>query len=650
MAIATDSFSTVISSEELTQAGIVRISDILTMADLWQTSSLSGFIHQVSVNGLSAFGHEQIAVYLDGQELTPNLLNMVSLESLPLDVSAIDSIVFDNIPKRMGDGALKSGGVINIYSRKRVANIALKLGNETGEPGPYRNTDRKTPNIDTIGPLANLSLAIPLPPYYLNLYANGQIFMFTDQTVHLRNQEILDGVPNVKRWLINSSRPELAAGGILLKPGYTGDLFQIHGVYQESYEDKLMTFFEPVSREIPFDVRRTQMGLSSAIGRANQAWRVQWSLHKKDLRVIERYNSIGFQSDWHFINTRAHVGVAGRWAPLGHIQSGINVEEYQFGYIDSASYAPKKSLVNSIYLNLSELIFWDTPYMIDLNLKAIEGKYYPSILLDLDRDLMEEQLQMALAFSHTQSPSWEQNSLLDPNGGFAEFLEQNSIPENHDQDPGITSRRTTVDFSLSHRINPQSRVGVGTHFRKDRGLSLNILDSVGFIEPGRGFETHYSLVGNSGGSNISVDLVWDFVDQGPITHKVFLSKRWVLNGNNGYQRLYQHIPSFSSRYRINWVVNSRMNICLSTRYKSGSQWEEYRALEGVEWSNVTETQTHSPDIPASLTFDISIRKKFWGDNLDAALIIRNILDEENWLHPIGGEDGRTFYIVLNIHP
>ena len=93
-----------------------------------------------------------------------------------------------------------------------------------------------------------------------------------------------------------------------------------------------------------------------------------------------------------------------------------------------------------------------------------------------------------------------------------------------------------------------------------------------------------------------------------------------------------------------------MNIWVVGHYESGSNWEEYRALEGIEWLNETQVQSHSPDVPASFTIDVTIRKKFLGENLDAALIIRNILDEEKLLHPIGGDEGRTFYIMLNIHP
>ena len=115
-----DTFSRVVSREELAQAGVLRISDVLALVETWQVSSLSGYLHQTSVNSLSPYGQELLAVYLDGQEITPDLLNMVNLESIPLDVSAIDSIVFTSIPKRMKGGALTSGGSINIYSLKKI--------------------------------------------------------------------------------------------------------------------------------------------------------------------------------------------------------------------------------------------------------------------------------------------------------------------------------------------------------------------------------------------------------------------------------------------------------------------------------------------------------------------------------------------------
>ncbi|MBT5267856.1 MAG: hypothetical protein HOL70_00235, partial [Candidatus Marinimicrobia bacterium] len=479
-----DTFSRVVSREELAQAGVLRISDVLALVETWQVSSLSGYLHQTSVNSLSPYGQELLAVYLDGQEITPDLLNMVNLESIPLDVSAIDSIVFTSIPKRMKGGALTSGGSINIYSLRKVANIALKLGNETGEPGPYRYTDRLTPNIDTIGPLANFAVAIPISSFYINSYANGQIFMFTDQTVHRRNQDLLEGQPNVKRWLINSIRPEMVSAAVLLKTGYTGESFQVHALHHQSYADKLMTFFEPLSREIPFDVLRKQSAFSGVFGKIEKSRRILWSIHENDLAIKERYNRIGFQSDWHFVKTRAHLGVELNGNKASSTKTGLNFIQHQFGFLDSAEYEPKQTLTRSIYLNHRKVIFQNVPIMIDIELKLENNRYYPSVLIDLSRSLLEGRTKMALALSHTQAPSWEHNSLLDPNAGLLEIIEQNLEPDHYEYGYEATRKRSTADVFLEQQVNNRNHIKIGAHFRKDDGLSLNILDSVSFIQPG----------------------------------------------------------------------------------------------------------------------------------------------------------------------
>jgi hypothetical protein len=645
-----DAFTTVVSRDELAQSGILRISDVLSQAEHWQTASLSGYLHQTSVNGLSPFGQEQIAVYFDGQDITPDLLNMVDLESLPLDISAIDSIVFTSIPKRMGDGSLRLGGSIDIYSLKKVANIALKLGNETGEPGPYRYTDRLTPNIDTIGPLANLAVAIPISSFYINSYANGQIFMFTDQTVHRRNQDLLEGQPNVKRYLINSIRPEMVSGAVLFKSGYSGKRFQVHGLHQQSYSDKLMTFFEPLSREIPFDVLRKQSAFSGVLGKAENSKRILWSIHENDLAIKERYNRIGFQSNWHFVKTRAHLGVEFDTNKMRSTKAGFNLKQQQFEFLDSVEYSPKETLTRSVYLNHTNMISRDIPIMIDIDLKSQNNKYYPSVLFDMSRSMFEGRTQMALALSHTQSHSWESNSLLDPNAAFLEILSQNLEPDNYEFGLETTRERSTLDVSFGQQVNDRNQIKFGAHYRINSGLGLNVLDSVSFIQPGRGFDNYTFLGKSSHGSNVSLDFTWSYSSLSTLTHHIFLSKRFDVNGDDAYHQIYNHIPSFVSNYRFNWVVNQRMNIWLLASYESGSKWEEYRNLEGIEWVNETQVQSHSPDIPASFAIDMTIRKKFWGDNLDAALIMRNIFDDERLLHPIGGDEGRTFFLLLNIHP
>jgi hypothetical protein len=645
-----DAFSRVVSREELAQAGVLRISDILSLVELWQVSSLSGYLHQTSVNSLNSYGQELIAVYLDGQEITPDLLNMVNLESIPLDVSAIDSIVFTSIPKRMGDGALKSGGSINIYSLKKVASIALKLGNETGEPGPYRYTDRLTPNIDTIGPLANIGIAVPMSSFYFNSYANGQLFMFTDQTVHRRNQDLLEGRPNVKRWLINSVRPEMVSAAVLLKAGYSGESFQVRGLHHQSYADKLMTFFEPISREIPFDVLRKQSAFSGVFGKIENSRKILWSIHENDLAIKERYNRIGFQSDWHFVKTRAHLGVEHNRNKTRSTKAGLNVVQHQFSFLDSAEYEPRQTLTRSIYLNHRKVIFQNVPIMVDIDLRLENNSYFPSVLIDLSRSLLEGRTEMTLALSHTQAPGWEHNSLLDPNAAFLEIVEQNLEPDRYEYGHETTRERSTVDISVLQKVNNRNHIKIEAHFRIADGLSLNILDSVNFIQAGRGFDTYAFLGKTSHGSNASFDFAWSYSNQPTLTHHLFLLKRFDINGDDEYHQIYRHVPTLKSEYRFNWSANPRMNVWIAAHYESGSQWEEYRELEGVEWLNDTQVQTHSPDVPASFTIDVTIRKKFLGENLDAALIIRNILNEEKLLHPIGGDEGRTFYLVLNIHP
>jgi hypothetical protein len=645
-----DAFSRSVSREELAQAGIMRISNALSLVELWQVSTLSGYLHQTSVNSLNPFGQELIAIYLDGQEITPDLLNMVNLESIPLDVSAIDSIVFTNIPKRMDDGALQSGGSIHIYSLKKAANIALKLGNETGEPGPYRYTDRHTPNIDAIGPLANFAVAIPISSFYINSYANGQIFMFTDQTVHRRNQDLLEGRPNVKRWLINSVRPEMVSAAVLLKTGYTGESFQVHGLHHQSYADKLMTFFEPLSREIPFDVLRKQSAFSGVFGKTENSRKILWSIHENDLAIKERYSRIGFQSDWHFIKTRAHIGVDLNGSKTSSTKAGLNVVQHQFGFLDSAGYEPKQTLTRSMYMNYRKVIFQNIPIMIDFDLKLEKNRYYPSVLIDLSRSLLDGRTEMALALSHTQAPRWEHNSLLDPNAAITEIIAQNLEPDRYEYGYETTRKRSGVDFSLEQQVKTSNHLKLGAHYRIDKGLSLNILDSVNFIVPGRGFNTYAFLGKNSHGSNASFDFAWTYVNRSTLTHHLFLSKRFDISGDDEYHQIYRHVPTLNSEYRVNWSANPRMNVAIAAHYESDSRWEEYRSLEGVEWLNATQIQSHSPDVPASFTIDVSIRKKFLGETLDASLIIRNIFDEEKLLHPIGGDAGRAFYIMLNIHP
>lgn len=122
------------------QAGILRIGEAVRLAPQWNSATVDDFTWRTAPRGLAPGSEDAWALLVDGRPVEAGALGVASLEHLPLDLVAVDSIVFVSSPV-LEDGTFAHRGLVHVHTRRPRAGASargrLAFGSETGDPGPF---------------------------------------------------------------------------------------------------------------------------------------------------------------------------------------------------------------------------------------------------------------------------------------------------------------------------------------------------------------------------------------------------------------------------------------------------------------------------------------------------------------------------------
>ncbi len=139
---------------DLRRAGLVRIGDVLRLAETWDVTTVEGFTLDARPPGVAGGAGAGFAVFVDGIPLDLDLLGSTSLNRLPLSLERVERVTFDDRPIVVR-GRLAPGGAVHVTTSRPGAAVSLRArhvsGSETGDPGPNQFTERATPNVERFG-------------------------------------------------------------------------------------------------------------------------------------------------------------------------------------------------------------------------------------------------------------------------------------------------------------------------------------------------------------------------------------------------------------------------------------------------------------------------------------------------------------------
>jgi hypothetical protein len=156
----------VIRRTDLAAMGAARMSDLIELAGATRSSvdglTFTAALDRLPASGVSSPGMPTLTVLIDGIPIPSTALGQTMLEWLPVAIHEVDSVVVTPGPTTPGS-VLAPRGTIAIYRtparRGPTVNATLRVGDETGDPGPFRYTTESSPNVEKIGPFVDVTAA-----------------------------------------------------------------------------------------------------------------------------------------------------------------------------------------------------------------------------------------------------------------------------------------------------------------------------------------------------------------------------------------------------------------------------------------------------------------------------------------------------------
>ena len=144
----------VVTRRMIEEAGLLRLGEIVQLAPAWHAATVDDFTWRAAPRGLAAGAEDGWVLLLDGTRIELGALGVASLERLPIDLLAIDSIVFVSAPA-LAAGSLAQAGSIHIHTHRPDPGFSargrLGFGSETGDPGPFTFLPGGRANRDRYG-------------------------------------------------------------------------------------------------------------------------------------------------------------------------------------------------------------------------------------------------------------------------------------------------------------------------------------------------------------------------------------------------------------------------------------------------------------------------------------------------------------------
>ena len=324
----------VLTNGMIENSGLFRIGDILQLSTKIRVSSIDGFSWFSNINGLSSFQRQNWVILLDGQRLGINTFDIVNINMLPINITQIDSVEIFTTPQ-LYQGIFTDYGLIHIHTKNISKGKSLVLfqsaGNETGDPGPYRNTTFNSPNVERIGSGSAMILNLNNNSRSISLGTNYKGHGIQDWAIQKRinsiygNENIYDGsdhwiIPEINRY----ASIENTSTFLKLKTKTFRGEHDFFTSYSHSY--KYFYFLKPISREIPVDYVIKHIGIINNFG-ISKMLNIIYRLHYTNNQLNKYPNELDFDFDWE--STNLHTNLENQFSISSYsVKLGIGVDRY----------------------------------------------------------------------------------------------------------------------------------------------------------------------------------------------------------------------------------------------------------------------------------------------------------------------------------
>ncbi len=606
---------------QLNHAGLVRLSDILSLIDEFDYFSIDGFTWQATLKDFDLYQQQNWILMVNDQTIQTKLFDTIELNLLPFSTDHIDSIDVFIFPQLI-NSEFSDKGIIHIHTKKIEQGVTLQgqltAGNRTGDPGPWRYTEYWSENIDRIAADESYWLAYADSNVNVGFGHYVQVYYPTDPRMTDRLRDIY-----------TEHNPYISSKSYMFKAGlskaFSRPQFE---VFQTTMED--LYFFKPAGREIPTNQDFTFMGLSGGeelSGGFNFRYRLFYQKHKLE----KRPNKYNYDFDWGVEEFGGDIQ-SGFYNKYGRSQLGVGVKQIQAntGYDLSQRYLSSGKVYGSYQYfgftghspGISGMYeFGDAGRVINLSIK--------------DKFQTSDFWALTGVFSFSETSILEENTLwywsesgydiVSDLGGSYE-IEGTLLP----------AKQWTFDLLLTRTGEKWQAFEGGVSFR--RFISKNWEVQPLIYDPEHKTTSGKVMIKTvQSNSRGRLFLKLNYRGPDPISHHLYYHYSTTLETTSQMQDLWKSVPEHRAIYRITYNPVESFSIWSMFKYQSSVFWYDYHNVEEQSLGK------YSAQLSDIITFDLAINKWLWDKRIKIDVIFRNIFNRESIYFPIGASLDLRFY-------
>lgn len=620
------------SADSLARADVMRPIDLVQPNPHWNTASPDLFTHWID-SGLYGYYGPQPKIMLDGIPVDANFFGWQNLDMLPIYIEDIKHVQYRHRPGVYHNSL--SGNMINFASSAADTGLHISasgyVGNETGDPGPWvYDSSKVTPNVDRWGPYGSGRIS-----YRQNGWFAKGIYSFsktqpTDIRSHrrLRKQMGVDGSSSLQPIIINKSG--------LLETGYASGSWKIRarGI---SGKSKDYLFLPAFGREIPSINSYQQLAASAEYQSRNWILQLDYLLNNKYSSY--RPNTLHYNFDWrqkkHKIATSAQ-----------YLDERTKIKWGSIYELLRTSAPGLNGTANNLYTLFTDL---------KLNLSQ-NSRLTAHGSLDFGNNSIAKNFRLGVDFKRpgkwTFRPTLFYTELLPVRQQSFSYWSSRGYTFN--EDLGLYSGQITNISSnrlLAVELKGRWVLSDEIHFSTTSNLirHYNLMVTWQEVSHSPTFDASPGLLTVTGESGRRLSLTGN-ISHSPasfVRQELNIRYQKTLSGTQRYTDYFKQIPEIRVGYSMNVRATDNLIFTTSAIYYSPRYWREYRALEGKTFKSAN---NHFPPLKGTfstktlsyINLDISLRKWLLQKRMSLQLAVRNILDQEVRMHPLGARLSTKF--------
>ncbi len=631
--------------DSLRDAGLMRPIHLVKQDIRWYHASTDLFSYRID-NGNYGFYGPQPKIFVDGIPIDVNFFGWQDLNMLPL--SQTETGLF-GLVSQVHKGILSPGGYINFRNPtlKNGLNghISHYAGIETGDPGPYKYDSAKvSPNIDRWGPDNEIALGYKKNGWYAKALYNHRHHNPTDLPLNARLHFTSSSLGTNTEYVNHSLVTTTESG--LFETGYRSSEWGVRGrlIYGSS---KDYVFLQPFGREVPAKMNYHQFALKGYFKTDHWEFKAQARTHQK--YIHKRFKLTPYIFNWKQLGPTFTVSTTYQHHHF-KIKPGITYE-HLFTDAPGLNHAGNKLLTLFLHATLpvNKHLTFHTRLSADFN-----GRYQRAKILHFNLTWHPTDFwKLIPEFSHTEVlPIRQQAFSYWVKRGYT-FADSLGIP----YPPSFKLKKNKLNIYklrnvISINKNMAFELGIGIIQHRSINIPFEQVKASEFLtdtKPGpfsitqqkgtrfRLFTQFRQTVGNSFRQAFSV------------------LYQHSIAGDDAYRNYFRQMPDAKIQYQADVSPGKDLTLSLTALYRTSTNWNEFNAIEGNHYrlpGGIPLPYTGGPfhtRTPSYANITLSVQKYFWKRHISAHISVRNALNDQIRMHPMGTNLPTVFEVKVSLN-